>query len=203
MHRNKVILIAAALLLAGCSSLVSFGDKGPPPVLVTINTLDAPVPQGLSAPAIASIRIEEMEPAPELRSERIAVASSDVGVEYLAGARWVERPQVLLQRALIDAFASWGGLTALGSTNLDVPTDIRMTGRIDRYHLDVTAAPTVRLTVHVLLLRSRGGGIVASRRFDAEAPAAGTAPAAVARAFSAAQARMVTDIYSWAAQLKP
>jgi cholesterol transport system auxiliary component len=203
MKANRLVVLALLTLTCSCGPLVSLGNDGPPPALFTLPLSDLAAPEGVARPGFASIRIEEMEPGPELRSERIAVSASDVGVQYLTGARWVDRPPVLLQRSLIDAFGRWGGITALGSTNLEVPADVRLTGRIERFHLDVTGGqPQVRLVVQALLLKSRGGGILASRAFEASAPSASVAPEAVARAFSAAQRQLVSDIYSWAVTVK-
>lgn len=204
MKASKCVSLAALLVLASCGPLVSLGNDGPPPALFTLPSGSAAAPEGSGPPAFASIRVEEMEPGPELRSERIAVTATDVGVQYLTGARWVDGPQVLLQRSLIDAFARWGEVTALGSTNLEVPTDVRLTGRIERFHLDVSqGAPTVQLAVQTLMIKTRGGTILGSRRFEASAPAASAKPEDVARAFATAHSTLVADIYRWSAPLKP
>ena len=111
--------------------------------------------------------------------------------------------QVLLQRALIDGFSRWGGVTALGSANLEVPADVRLSGRIEQFQLDLRTTPTVRIAVQALLLKSRGGGIVASRRIESSVAAVSARPDDVARAFSKAQDALVREAYSWAAAVKP
>ncbi|HCO43514.1 ABC-type transport auxiliary lipoprotein family protein [Immundisolibacter sp.] len=141
------LLIAAAVLLAGCSLPVT------PPPADTTHTLAVPAsaPMPAALPAQATLQVALPTVAPGYAGAAIAYRTAPHELRYYARQRWVDRPARLLQQALLDGLAAGGAqVMAPGS---GARPDYRLLSNLVQLEQDFTTQPSrVRMTLRVQLV---------------------------------------------------
>ena len=183
-------MLAISLAVSGC---VGGSNKA-------LDTYDLGVPdvqQGKRQQANVQILIAEPQALKILDSENIVVREGAASVAYLNGAQWTDRLPKIVQTRMVQAFENsrrFGGVGRPGeglAINYQVLTDIRA------FEIETGSGARAVVRIFVKLLNDRNGDVVASRIFEAQAPAA-AGNAGFVNALDAAFAETAADIVAWA-----
>ena len=201
-RRNKRLAAAATavLVLAGCGPLVQIGGNAEPPEAVfTLRADPAPAsPQARSSDPAATLRVEGTTVPGALQTLRLPVITRDTELAYLVGAAWVEQPNQLFTRLLLDTIAARTPLTVLNPRQSGIPAARELSGQLMEFGLDVRdpAAPSVRLRYDATLTTS-DGRLIATRRFDQTMPTPSQMPRDVAATLNQAANQMAAQVSDW------
>jgi cholesterol transport system auxiliary component len=177
------------LLLAGCGTALT-GSK--PAALDTV-TLSAGEIGGSARKSGVQILIAEPKALKIYDSQNIVVATSSTGLEYLGGAQWADRLPSLVQVKLAEALQN-AGYAGVGLPGQGLAIDYQLISEIRDFSVRTDGGDRAHVATFVKLLNDRNGDVVASRAFEASAPAStGNFPAALDAAFADVSA----DIVAW------
>jgi cholesterol transport system auxiliary component len=190
------LLIAAAVLLAGCSLPLA------PPPADTTHTLalsaNAQIPTGL--PAQETLQVALPSVAPGYAGAAIAYRTAPHELRYYARQRWVDRPARLLQQALLDGLAA-GGAQVLAPGSGARP-DYRLLTNLVQLEQDFTTRPSrVRMTLRVQLVDVNKRRLLGGHTLRLEQAAASDDPAGGVAAANALLERAVIEVARWCQQL--
>jgi cholesterol transport system auxiliary component len=159
---------AACLALTAC-----FGDKTPSTLLTL--TPQAPPAADLvrSAEAGDAVTIELPVLAEELDQVRVPALEGPGQVTYVRDLQWVDRPNRMFQQLLTETVKRTTGRVVLDPKQAGFDPGVRVTGRLDRFGYDAQLGQVV--VIYDAALSTSGGSRVQTRRFQASAPADGTA----------------------------
>ena len=118
------ITILCTLFISACGPIVDLGGEASAHELFTLTNDTQPIDQRLATPA--KIFIEEPGAATHLSTTHIAVRIDNTEVKYLPLARWSDQPARLVREQLQISLEKVEGLTPLGASALEVPTDYRL-----------------------------------------------------------------------------
>jgi cholesterol transport system auxiliary component len=159
--RNKNILVATLLLLTACGPLVKIGDSGPAPQRYTLTA----APSDTIAKALPVLRIEELETAADLASNRIAVRVGTQEVRYLVGGIWTDKPARLMRNLLADHLRARSQGVVLAANQPEVQVAYRVTGRLIAFQAEGAGAIATHAQVSAEYFILQGTKIIASRSF--------------------------------------
>ncbi|MGL4406375.1 MAG: ABC-type transport auxiliary lipoprotein family protein [Notoacmeibacter sp.] len=129
-------------------------------------------------------------------SQNIVVATSGTGLEYLGGSQWADRLPNLVQAKLAESLQN-AGYSGVGLPGQGLAIDYQLITEIRDFSVRTEGGDRAKAAIFVKLLDDRNGDVVASRAFEAEAPAqTGNYPSALNAAFMAVSA----DIVTWVAK---
>jgi cholesterol transport system auxiliary component len=159
---------AACLALTAC-----FGGKTPATLLTL--TPQAPPAADLvrSAEAGEAVTIELPVLAEELDQVRVPALEGPGQVTYVRDLQWVDRPNRMFQQLLTETVKRTTNRVVLDPKQAGFDPGVRVTGRLDRFGYDAQLGQVV--VIYDAALSTGGGTRVQTRRFQASAPADGTA----------------------------
>jgi cholesterol transport system auxiliary component len=191
---RRLVLAGLALAPAACS-LLPAGSA--PPKLYTL-TPATKFPSG-GSDVSWQLLIDEPSSAAALDTERIALSRSSVTVDYFADAAWTDRAPLLVEELLVQSFENSGRIAAVARQSLALRADYMLA--LDLRHFEAVygagAAPDVHVQIAAKLVKAADRSIVASRRFDATAPAAANNMPAIVDAFNAVFHEAARGIVDW------
>jgi cholesterol transport system auxiliary component len=158
--RNKQCF-AILLLLTACGPLVKIGDSGPAPQRFTLTA----APSEATASALPTLRIEELETAADLSSNRIAVRVGAQEVRYLVGGIWTDKPARLLRSLLADHMRTRSQDVVLAANQPEVPVAYRVTGRLTAFQAEGPGSLATHAQISAEYIILQGTKIIASRSF--------------------------------------
>lgn len=194
MSRASLFTAAAlAGLLAGCGSL------GGPKTEVTVYSPVSAVTVDPSWPqAKWSLSVGVQAANAMLDSPRILVRPSASVVQTYKGARWSDNAPDLLQTALVEAFEDSGRFASVtrlgGGTRGDYALWIEVRQFESVYE---GGKPEAVVEVQARLMKLRGGGVVASKRFHHAVPGRTPEVPDLVDAFGEALSALGTDLVGW------
>ena len=191
-HLRVTAFAALALALAGCSVL---GGGKTPAWLLTL-TPDAPAPAEMTRTGAAgnTVTINVPVVAKELRTNRVPVQVSPTAVQYVEDLTWVDTPDRLFQALVAETVRRTTNRVVLDGKQTALDPGMLVTGQLNRFGYDEAAQAVI---VQYDATRSAGGGTqVETRRFEAQAPAAGDA-ASVGPALNRAANQVALDVARW------
>lgn len=180
---------AAALSVSAC-----FGGAKPPPTLLTLTPSAPPVTIQRSASAGQAVTIEVPLVSREIRQVRVPVLERAGEITYIKGLQYVATPDTLFQALVSETVRRTTNRVVLepGQTTLD--PGIRVSGTLQRFGYDVPSGQVI--VTYDATLSTQGGTQVQTRRFEATAPANGTA-ASVGPALNQAANAVATQVAGW------
>jgi cholesterol transport system auxiliary component len=190
-----VALLAAALLVSGCS-LLGGGKRD----AATIFAPDPRVTADASWPQVAwQLSISRPEAARMVDSLRIAVRPSPGELQVYKGANWAKTPSEQLEDTVLRALEDSGKIPAVARQGSGIAADYKLVMDLRRYEADYAgnALPSATVEVNAKLLHAPGNDVVGSRTFLQAVPAAGTDVASVTQAFSQALGKVGGDVAGW------
>lgn len=183
----------AALSLSGCA-LLGGGPK-PPPWLLTL-TPSAPAPQSVvrSANAGEAVTIEVPVIPKELRSVRVPAQVGETAVAYVKGLQWVDTPDRLFQDLIEETVLRTTSRVVLDPKQSSLDPGLTVSGRLSSFGYEAGGGTV--LVRYDAALSTAGGSRVETRRFEARAPADGTARS-VGPALNTAANQVALEVARW------
>ncbi len=190
MPASRLLFAAAACLaLSAC-----FGGKVPP-TLLTLTSQAAPTGDfARTAEAGDAVTIELPTLAEELDQVRVPALEGPGQVTYVQNLQWVDRPNRMFQQLLAETVKRTTGRVVLDPKQAGLDPGVRVTGRLDRFGYDAQLRQVV--VIYDAALSTGGGNRVQTRRFQASAPADGTA-ATVGSALNQAANAVALQAAGW------
>jgi cholesterol transport system auxiliary component len=111
--------------------------------------------------------------AEELDQVRVPALEGPGQVTYVRDLQWVDRPNRMFQQLLTETVKRTTGRVVLDPKQAGFDPGVRVTGRLDRFGYDAQLGQVV--VIYDAALSTSGGSRVQTRRFQASAPADGTA----------------------------
>lgn len=180
----------AALALAGC-----FGGAKVPPVLLTLSpetAASAVVSRAASAGDAVTIEVPIVPK--ELKSVRVPAQVGATSVAYIQDLQWVDTPDRLFQQLLSETVVRTTGRVVLDPNQSSLDPGVHVTGQLQRFGYDASEGSAV--VVYNAAMSAAGGTRVETRRFEARAPADGTA-ATVGPALNRAANQVAIEAAGW------
>jgi cholesterol transport system auxiliary component len=194
------LMLATSVLLGACSII----PKSEAPVVYRLPSAATQAATNAIPMRNFSLRIAAPKAATMIDSTRITVLPDGDQVTVYKGVRWSERAPVLLRNRLFDAFQAAGEVAALSLDDSNMQADIELAGTLRGFHSEYRDGhPVVVIRYDALLTSASAHRIIASRRFDVQAPADGASVAQVVRAFGQASDQLATQVVSWVLATAP
>lgn len=189
--------LALVLLVPAC---IHIGGTGAPPDRRSYDLL-SPLPP--DRPAIAdgpeTVFVETFSVDPGLDREELVWRRGAAETGAYENYRWARPPEEGVRTVLADALRRAGAAAAVVTDPSSGKADYRLRGHLSRCdEVDLGAAWSGVLEVHLVLVRSRDGEEVLRRTYARQVPAAARNPTAVVeairKALDQAAAALVDDV---------
>ena len=187
--------IAAALSLSACMGGLLGGGGKTPPWLLTL-TPQAPPPASIARTAGPgeAVTIELPVVPKEIRTNRVPVHSGPIAIAYVENLTWVDTPDKLFQDLLTETVTRTTNRVVLDPRQSSLDPGVTVTGNLSRFGYDAQEGSVI-VRYDAAMTRA-GGAAVATRRFEARAPADGTA-STVGTALNAAANQVAIEVAAW------
>lgn len=187
--------IALALSLSACLGGLLGGGAKTPPWLLTL-TPQAPAPASIARTAGAgeAVTIELPVVPKEIRVNRVPVHEGPIAIAYVKDLTWVDTPDKLFQDLLTETVTRTTNRVVLDPRQSSLDPGVTITGNLSRFGYDAQEGAVV-VRYDAAMSRS-GGAAVTTRRFEARAPADGTATT-VAPAINSAANQVAIEVAQW------
>ncbi|RMD90986.1 MAG: hypothetical protein D6807_00660 [Alphaproteobacteria bacterium] len=199
MSPRQSLRLLPVLLLAACGGLVDLGPGGPAPALYT---LPAVAPATEDRTTALRVLVEAPNVAGALDSDRIAIRTSPIRIEYLAGARWEDRVPLLAARYFTDVLDARDGIAAASALDADLPVAYRLRLDLRVFETDMSpegASGEARVVLAATLQRATSSEIVADRIFTASQETRGRSADAIVEAMGTAMETLAASLADWVA----
>lgn len=186
----SAFLLAALLAGSGC---LGGSNKA-------LDTFDLAVPavqQGKRQQANVQILVAEPQALKILDSESIVIREDAASVAYLTGAQWADRLPKIVQTRLVQAFENSRRFGGVGRPGEGLAIDYQILTDIRAFEIESGASGRAVVRISAKLLNDRNGDVVASRVFEAQAPAT-SGNVGFVNALDAAFTQAASEIVAWA-----
>lgn len=190
----RAVRLAFTLVLAGTLAGCFGGAKVPPTLLTLTPTAPAPAEIARAAAAGDAVTIEVPITPQELNQVRVPALEGPTAVTYIEDLQWVDRPSRMFQQLLSETVRRTTNRVVLDPKQATLDPGIRVSGTLQRMGYDATTGQVV--VIYDAAQSTAGGAQVQTRRFQASAPAAGTA-ATVGPALNQAANQVALQVASW------
>ena len=187
------VAAAAALALGGCA-LLGGGPKPPPWLLTLAPSAPPPASMVRSANAGEAVTIEVPVIPKELRSVRVPAQQGDTAIAYIKGLQWVDTPDRLFQDLLAETVLRTTNRVVIDPKQARLDPGLVVSGQLSSFGYEAGAGSV--LVRYDAALSAAGGTRVETRRFEARAPADGTA-ATVGPALNTAANQVALAVAQW------
>ena len=140
------------------------------------------------------------EPSAErtLDTNRIAVVTGGINVDYVALAFWIDRAPSMLQTLMVQSFRNSGQIAQVGMTRDRLRPEFLLTSDLRAFQLNRGAEPDlVRVRLDVQLLRMPQRDPVGSESLVADWTPTGSGIDAVVSAFDEATGKILKQLVAW------
>lgn len=196
--RHFAVASAAALALGACSLGGLLGGGGKTPSWLLTLTPQAAEPESVARSASPGEAVTIAVPViPEaLRTVRVPVQMGPTAIAYVKDLQWVDTPDEVFQDLLAETVTRTTGRVVLDPSQSALDPGLLVTGNLQRMGYD--AQTGVVIVEYDAALSTAGGTRVETRRFEATAPADGTA-ATVGPALNQAANQVAMQFAGWIA----
>lgn len=196
-HVLRSIAVLAAL--SGCSAITALND-----VTVPLDVYELRAPANIAASQRAQLArdviIELPTTSGALSTDRIMIRPNALQAQYLPDVRWSDATPVMVQTLMLRAVEATGAVRYVGRQPLASNGDFAVVTELVDFQAVVNAdneTASAQLKLIVRVVRESDASIIASRVFDASAPAASTQTVAIISAFDAASSTLFADFANW------
>ncbi|WP_299632231.1 ABC-type transport auxiliary lipoprotein family protein [uncultured Roseobacter sp.] len=187
-------------MLAGCTGLASLTEVATPTDLYVLSpksTFSASLPQLRD-----QIVVNQPTATAAVDTDQIAVQPTPLQVQYLPGARWVDRAPLIVQALLIESFENTGKVPAVGSSTIGLRADYLIVTDIREFQAIVPvgaegSALQIDVRLNIKIIDAFSDRIIGSRSFEEIVPAASDTPGDVTAAFDEALGDTMRDAIEW------
>ncbi len=210
MNHLRRLLVFATLALTGCSGLLHstapalqlYVLAAPQAVAVTA----AGAAAGAAAPARTgpTLRVARPLSGPALNTDRIALLRPGNRLDYYAGSRWSAPLADLVSDLELKVLRDDSAWSAVADDRSTFNADYLLQTTIDRFTAEYdgqSGAPTIRVELHMLLIRRADGTLVGTVAVSEKGNAMENHMASVVAMFSSVADQAVMDVAAQAAQL--
>jgi cholesterol transport system auxiliary component len=190
---TSTVALAASLAACSLGGLLGGGAKAPA-VLYTLTSSAPPAAPVRSAAVGQTVTIATPAVPKELRTNRVPVDVGPTQLQYIAGLQWVDTPDRLFQDLLEETVRRTTSRVVLDPSQSALDPGLVVTGELNRFGYDAQQGAVV--VQYDASLATQGGTHVETRRFEATAPADGTA-ATVAPALNQAANQVAQQVAQW------
>lgn len=184
---------ALALSLAACA-LMGGGPKPPPYLLTLAPSAAMPASVNRSANAGEAVTIETPVIPKELRGVRVPAFAGPTAVAYIKGIQWVDTPDRLFQDLLQETVLRTTSRVVVDPKQSTLDPGLIVTGQLSSFGYEAGEGSVI--VRYDAALATAGGTRVETRRFEARAPADGTA-ATVGPALNTAANQVALQVAQW------
>ncbi len=191
----KVLALVGVLGLAACGSIVELPGSGPAPQIYSLAVRDAERDYDKR-----DWRLLIGEPAASrtLDTDRIALWSSPVEVNYLKGALWSDRVPRLLQGVFVETFDRADALELVASSSVGMRAPYLLTSTLQAFQAEGSGGNRVsRIRIKFVLVEQASADILASKVFERETRTRGQGAKAIVLAFDEAMAEIAPQVMDW------
>ena len=186
--------VALALSLSACLGGLLGGGETPPWLLTLTPQAPAPAAIARTAGPGEAVTIELPVVPKEIRVTRVPVHSGQIAIAYVEDLTWVDTPDRLFQDLLTETVTRMTNRVVLDPRQSSLDPGVAVTGNLSRFGYD--AQEGVVVVRYDAAMTSAGGTAVVTRRFEARAPADGTA-STVAPAINTAANQVAMEVAQW------
>lgn len=193
--RFSLLILAAALPLAGCISL----SPKPPASLMALSAT-TPLAAGQTRITDDSRAVSVMLPSsvPALATQRVLVTDGATAIAYLKGGLWAAPPASLFRSLLAETITVKTGRVVPDPRLLAAQPNTRLSGQLSAFGLDGPGFAAV-VTFDGAITRA-GSDKLESRRFSARVPVTSEQPTVVAAAMNQAANQVAGEVADWIGQ---
>ena len=184
---------ALALSLSACA-LLGGGPKPPPYLLTLAPSAAMPASVNRSANAGEAVTIETPVIPKELRGVRVPAFAGPTAVAYIKGLQWVDTPDRLFQDLVQETVLRTTSRVVIDPKQSNLDPGLIVTGQLSSFGYEAGEGSVI--VRYDAALATAGGTRVETRRFEARAPADGTA-ATVGPALNAAANQVALQVAQW------
>jgi len=190
----RVITAAAAVLSLGACALLSGGPKPPSTLLTLTPSVGAPQSVVRSANAGEAVTIATPVIPKELRGVRVPAQVGPTAIAYIKGLQWVDTPDRLFQDLLEETVVRTTSRVVIDPKQSALDPGLVVSGQLSRFGYEAgEGSVLVRFDA---ALSAAGGSRIETRRFEARAPADGTART-VGPALNEAANAVALEVAKW------
>jgi cholesterol transport system auxiliary component len=194
LRRRETVAALATLGLSGC--IPALPGLGPEPRTFRVT------PKYTFADDLPSVNwsLAVAEPFAErtLDTNRIAVVTNGINVDYVALAFWIDRAPSMLQTLIVQSFRNSGRIAQVGMTRDRLRPQFLLGTDLRAFQLNRgDGAELVRVRLDVQLLRMPQRDPVGSESFAADWTPASTGIDPVVSAFDEATGKVLKDLVAW------
>ncbi len=188
--------LAAALLLAGCESLLP--GRGPPPQLYQLS------PKSTFSDRLPKVdwqlTVEVPFASAALDTTRIPIMTAPTQFNYYARAAWTDRAPLMLQTLLVESFQNSRRIVGVGRDTIGLRSDFMLKTELREFQAEAfdPSGGRVHVAMDAKLVRMPERVIVASREFKHTVPADIDDLSSVVSAFDRALGRVLRQLVEWA-----
>lgn len=190
----RVSLVAAAALSLGGCALMGGGPKPPPTLLTLTPSVAAPQSVARSANAGEAVTIATPVIPKELRGVRVPAQVGPTAIAYIKDLQWVDTPDRLFQDLLAETVLRTTSRVVIDPKQSRLDPGLIVSGQLSRFGYEAGEGSV--LVRYDGALSTAGGTRVETRRFEARAPADGTA-ASVGPALNQAANEVALQVAQW------
>jgi len=190
--RTHLVLLAAALPLAGC---ISLSPKPPPSLMALSATTPLAAGPAISTTDKKAVAIGDISVIPALATQRVLVTDGPTAVAYLKGGLWSAQPNLLFRSLLSETITAKTGRVVPDRRLLAIQPDTRLSGQISAFGLDGPGNAVI-VTFDATIARE-GADSIQARRFAARVPVSSQEPQSVALALNQAANQVAGEVADW------
>jgi cholesterol transport system auxiliary component len=190
----RVSMVATAAVSLGACALLGGGPKPPPTLLTLAPAVAAPASVARSANAGEAVTIATPIIPKELRGVRVPAQIGPTAVAYIKGLQWVDTPDRLFQDLLEETIVRTTNRVVIDAKQSALDPGLIVSGQLSRFGYEAGEGSV--LVRYDGTLSTAGGTRVETRRFEARAPADGTART-VGPALNDAANQVALEVARW------
>jgi len=192
-----LVLAAALTACAGLSSLTQVTTPNELYVLSPKSTFDSGLPSLKN-----QIVVDTPTATAAVDTDQIVVQPTPLQVQYLPGARWVDRAPLIVQALMIESFENTGKVPAVGSSTIGLRADYLIVTDMREFQAIVPepgsgAALMIDVRLNIKVIDAFSDRIIGSQSFEEFVPAASDSAPDVTTAFDVALGGTMRDAIEW------
>lgn len=198
-HAAAVLWMIAGL--TGCTGLDTLNRAAQPTDLYALtpkSTFSSSLPQ-----IDKQIVVEEPTATAAVDTNQIVVQPTPLQVQYLPGARWVDRAPLIVQALLIESFENSGKVAAVGRSSVALRADYLIFTDVREFQAylpsETSGSETLNVIVglNIKVVAANDDLIIASRSFEKIVPSASDEAPDLAVAFDNALGSVMRNAVEW------
>ena len=198
--KNACTGLVFASVLSGCAGLASLTEVATPTDLYVLSpksTFSATLPK-----LNDQIVVDQPTATAAVDTDQIAVQPTPLQVQYLPGARWVDRAPLIVQALLIESYENTGKVPVVGSSTIGLRADYLIVTDIREFQAIVPADPNVSalqidVRLNIKIIDAFSDRIIGSRSFEEIVTSPTDTPQDVTAAFDEALGDTMRDAIEW------